>query len=125
MMNVLPNRIPHRLVCAALLTGAIALTGCQTAPVGSSAPQVPDLKLLQAQPLMMAEDCEASGSYFVEFTVLSDGRTGNIQAPSGPACIQQALTAWVSTFRYAPPGQRTPAGLEWMMVTADRDGNFR
>jgi hypothetical protein len=79
-----------------------------------------ELKLLASQPLTIADTCEASGSFFVEFTVLSDGRTGNIQAPPGPACMQEALTAWVSTFRYAPPGQQTPAGVEWMMVTGRR-----
>ncbi|HEY0940064.1 MAG TPA: hypothetical protein VGE08_08210 [Steroidobacter sp.] len=113
-------RIHRRLAFAAVSFGAIALAGCQTAPVGSSAPPVPELKLLESQPLTLAEGCEASGSYFVEFTVLSDGHTGNIQAPASPACVQQALTAWVGTFRYAPPGQLMPAGVEWMMVTGRR-----
>jgi hypothetical protein len=81
-------------------------------------PPEPSLQLIDARPLAVADNCEAPGSYFVEFTVLSDGRTGNIQAPPGPACVQQALTAWVSTFRYAPPGAQMPAGVEWMMVTA-------
>lgn len=103
-----------------ILAGAIALTGCQTAPMGSSAPPAPELQLLEARPLTVAEGCEANGSYFIEFTVLSDGRTGNIEPPAGPACVQEALTAWVSTFRYAPPGQRMPASVEWMMVTGRR-----
>lgn len=120
-MNIAPYRIHRRLAFAAFFAGAIALTGCQTAPpVTPSKPRAPELQLLEAQPLTMAEDCEASGSYFVEFTVLSDGRTGNVQAPAGPACMQQALTAWVGTFRYAPPGQQTPAGVEWMIVTGRR-----
>lgn len=113
-------RIHRRLAFAAVSFGAIVLAGCQTAPVGSSAPPMPELKLLESQPLTLAEDCEANGSFFVEFTVLSDGRTANIQAPQGPACVQQALNAWVSTFRYAPPGQQVPAGVEWMMVTGRR-----
>lgn len=119
-MNIAPYHIHRRLAFAALFVGAIALTGCQTAPVGPSVPPLPELKLLESQPLALAEDCEASGSYLVEFTVLSDGRTGNIQAPQGPACVQQALTAWVGTFRYAPPGQQMPAGVEWIMVTGRR-----
>ena len=99
-----------------LIAGAmIALSGCQTTP---TTPPPPSLQLIDARPLAIAADCNASGSYFVEFTVLSDGRTGEIQAPQGPACVQQALTAWVSTFRYASPGRETPAGVEWMMVTA-------
>lgn len=117
-MNISPYHIRRRLRFAAMFAAAVALSGCQTTPTG--APQAPELRLLEARPLAVAEDCEASGSYFVEFTVLSDGRTGNIQAPPGPACMQQALTAWISTFRYAPPGQQLPAGIEWMMVTARR-----
>lgn len=117
-MNSSPYRILRRANLAALFIGALALTGCQTTP--TTAPKAPELRLLAATPLAVAEGCEASGSYFVEFTVLSDGSTGNIQAPPGPACMQQALTTWVSSFQYAPPGQQTPAGVEWMMVTARR-----
>lgn len=101
------------LLGAALLT----LAGCQTTPTASP---VPSLRLIQSQPLVLAPDCQASGSFFVEFSVLSDGRTGRIQAPEGPTCVQQALTAWVSSFRYSPPGADTPAGVEWMMVTASK-----
>ena len=46
--------------------------------------------------------------------------TGDVQAPAGPACVQQALTAWVSSFRYEAPGQQIPSGVEWMMVTATK-----
>jgi hypothetical protein len=115
-MSSLPYHIHRRLGFAFLFAGAVALSACQTAP--TVAPPEPELQLLEAKPLKVAETCEVTGSYFVEFTVLSDGRTGNIQAPPGPACMQQALTAWVETFRYAPPGRQTPAGVEWMMVTA-------
>ena len=103
-----------------LIAGAVALGGCQSTP--TVAPQVPapSLKLVESRPLAMAADCEASGSYFVGFTVLSDGRTADIEAPAGPPCVQQALSSWVSSFKYAPPGRQTPAGVEWMMVTARR-----
>lgn len=103
----------------ALAVGAIALSGCQTTPTKAPSSQ-PTLRLLEARPLTVADNCEASGSYFVEFTVLSDGSTGNIQAPAGPACVQQALSGWVSSFRYAAPGQEIPAGVEWMLVTAHK-----
>lgn len=102
-----------------LMSGVLlALAGCQTTP--TAPPPAPSLQLVQAQPLVLAPDCQASGSFFVEFSVLSDGRTGRIQAPDGPTCVQQALTAWVSSFRYSPPGQVTAAGVEWMMVTASK-----
>lgn len=115
-MNFAPYRIHRHLGFAALALGAIALSGCQTTP--TTTPSEPTLRLLQSQPLTVADNCEASGSYFVEFTVLSDGRTDDIQARSGPACVQQALAAWVSSFRYQAPGQAIPSGVEWMMVSA-------
>lgn len=118
-MSAVPYHIRRRFTFAAAVAATIALSGCQTTPTGSAVPPV-ELKLLESKPLSIAANCEANGSYFVEFTVLSDGRTGNIQAPPGPACMQEALTAWVSTFRYAAPGQQTPAGVEWMMVTGRR-----
>lgn len=111
------RRFVARRVPLLLLSGAVVLAGCQTMP---TAPPPPALQLVQSQPLVLAEDCNASGSFFVEFSVLSDGRTGRIQAPQGPACVQQALTTWVSSFRYAPPGQDIPAGVEWLMVTAPK-----
>ena len=106
--------------CLACL-GAAALTimsGCQTAPT-TSVP-APELQLLESKPLVIADDCNASGSYFVGFTVLADGRTGRIQAPSAPACVQQALTTWVSSFRYSPPGGEVGSGIEWMLVSASK-----
>jgi hypothetical protein len=72
---------------------------------------------------MLAENCQSSGSFFVEFKVLSNGRTGDIRAPQGPACVQQALTAWVSSFRYAPPALETATAIEWLQVTATRTGS--
>lgn len=108
------TRYPLFLIAGSLL----ALAGCQTTPTASSAS--PALQLIQSRPLVLAPDCQASGSFFVEFSVLSDGRTGRIQAPEGPACVQQALSAWVSSFQYSPPGRDTPAGVEWMMVTAPK-----
>lgn len=115
-MNFASYHIPRQLGFAALVAGAIVLSGCQTAP--TQGPAKPTLRILQSEPLKLADNCEASGSYFVEFTVLSDGRTDDIKADSGPACLQQALTAWVSSFRYEAPGQEIPSGVEWMMVAA-------
>lgn len=83
--------------------------------------------MIDAQPLVLAEDCEASGSFYVEFDVLQDGRTSAIKAPAGPQCVQRALTDWVRSFRYAPrpsggqgAGAATAAttAIEWMLVAA-------
>nr|WP_298724111.1 hypothetical protein [uncultured Steroidobacter sp.] len=110
------SQIRRHLGFAALVLGTIVLSGCQTTP--TTLPSPPSLRLVDSRPLTFAENCEASGSYFVEFTVLSNGSTGDIQAPNGPACVQDALTAWVSSFRYDAPGQEIPSGVEWLMVTA-------
>jgi hypothetical protein len=115
-MKCAPYHIRPQIGFAALILGAIALSGCQTMP--TTTPTAPSLRLLEARPFTVADNCAASGSYFVEFTVLSDGSTGDIQAPDGPACVQEALTAWVSSFRYEAPGRQIPSGVEWMMVTA-------
>ncbi len=80
-------RIHRHIGFAALALGAIALSGCQTTP--TKAPAKPTLRILQSEPLTVADNCAASGGYFVEFTVTSDGRTGDIQAPPGPACVQR------------------------------------
>lgn len=117
-MNFASYHIRRHLGFAALVAGAITLSGCQTAP--TTTPTQPALRLLESQSFTVADGCEASGSHFVEFTVTSDGRTDDIKAPSGPACLQQALTAWVSSFRYEAPGQEVPSGVEWMMVTAPK-----
>lgn len=118
-MKFASYHIRRHLGFVALVAGAIALSGCQTAPT-QAPPSKPTLRILQSDPLQVADTCEASGSYFVEFTVLSDGRTDGIKASGGPACLQQALTAWVSSFRYEAPGQEVPSGVEWMMVTAQK-----
>ena len=118
-MSNLLQKIKSRRYLLLPVGATMALAGCQTTPPTPPAPS-PSLQLIDSQPFTLAADCNASGSFFVEFSVLSDGRTSNIQAPQGPACVQEALTAWVSTFRYSPPGRDTASGLEWMMVTASK-----
>jgi hypothetical protein len=115
-MNFASYHIRRHLGLATLVAGAIVLGGCQTAP--TKGPAKGTFRILQSEPLKLPDNCEASGSYFVEFTVMSNGRTDDIRAASGPACLQQALTAWVSSFQYEAPGQAIPSGVEWMMVTA-------
>jgi len=104
-------------LAAATLT---VLSACQTTPTAKVPAAAPALQLLEAKPLVIANDCVASGSYFVGFTVQSDGRAARVAAPAAPACVQQALTAWVSSFRYAPPGMEVATGIEWMLVTGRR-----
>jgi hypothetical protein len=34
--------------------------------------------------------------------------------------VRDALTAWVSSFRYLPPAADIPTGVEWLLVSARR-----
>ena len=94
------------------------LAGCSNLP--SKQAVEPDLQLLESSQLVVPQDCLASGSFIVAYTVATTGRTAAIRAPEAPQCMQDALTAWVASFRYAPPVSATPAALEWLMVTAKR-----
>jgi hypothetical protein len=128
-MRSIPVRAFARsLIAISVAGGALVSSGCQTVPTARPEAAAPALQLLESRPLQLAEDCQASGSYFVEFTVRNDGRTDRVHAPDGPACVQQALTAWVESFRYAPPKSATAggiaggiaSGIEWMVVSARR-----
>ena len=106
--------------CARALTllAVLFMAACQTMPPARSVE--PELKLLQASPLVVPNDCIASGTFVVSYTVATTGRTAAISPPDAPSCIQNALTEWVASFRYEPPSKPTPASMEWMMVTAQR-----
>lgn len=118
------GHMPHRKPVAAARTVALALllsalAACQApGPVRPAAP--PSLKLLGAAPLEVPASCQASGSVIVAFAVDHDGTTSQIQPAAAPACLQQALTAWVASFRYAPPVTPIQTSVEWLMVEARR-----
>ena len=93
------------------------LAGCQLTP---PAPVAPSLQLMESQPLVLAPGCDASGSVRVEFIVRMDGSTDALQLSPAPECVREALTAWVSSFRYLPPAADIPTGVEWLLVSARR-----
>ena len=93
------------------------LAGCQLTP---PAPVPPSLQLMESQPLVLAPGCEASGSVSVEFTVRMDGTTDGLKLSPAPECVREALTAWVTSFRYLPPAADIPTGVEWLLVSARR-----
>ena len=94
------------------------LAGCQLTPPAPVAP--PSLQLMESQPLVLAPGCDASGSVRVEFVVRMDGSTDALQFSPAPDCVREALTAWVSSFRYLPPAADIPTGVEWLLVSAPR-----
>ena len=96
---------------------ALSLTACQSVPERSATPAAP-LQLLRSAPLNLPATCAADSSIVVDFTVLESGQTDEIRPAGGPECLQQALTAWVASFRYAPVEGRTPHSVEWLLVEA-------
>lgn len=102
-----------------LVVALAVLAGCQVTPPAPQ-PQPPSLELVASEPLVLAPGCDVSGSVFVQFTVRTDGRTDALKLPQAPACVREALTAWVSSFRYTPPSADVPTGVEWLLVTARR-----
>jgi hypothetical protein len=108
-----------KLLAACSLSLGLALSACQTPPSHSVAP-APTLTLMQSAALELAEGCTVSGSFVIEFTVDVQGRTTDIERPIGPPCVQDALIAWVATFRYTPPAVPTPGSVEWLLVTAPK-----
>ena len=94
------------------------LAGCQLTPPATVAP--PSLQLMESQPLVLAPGCDASVSVRVEFIVRIDGSTDAVKLSSAPECVREALTAWVSSFRYLPPAADIPTAVEWLMVSARR-----
>ena len=103
-----------RCLAVAALT---LLAGCQLTP---PAPVPPSLQLMESQPLVLAPGCEASGSVSVEFTVRMDGTPDRLKLSPAPECVREALTVWVSSFRYLPPAADIPTGVEWLLVSARR-----
>ncbi len=96
------------------------LSACQVSrPVDSTLPES-SLRLLGSRAIALPQDCHASGSVVVDFTVLESGQTDDIRPGDAPECVQQALTAWVASFRYAPVAQRAPATVEWLLVEASK-----
>jgi hypothetical protein len=103
----------QRLAIAATL---FVLGACRTLP---PPPPIP-LQLLSSQPLLLAADCEASASIVVDFMIDASGSTSNIAVPAAPACLQQALRAWVASFKYVPLPDAKASHIEWLLVKAPR-----
>ena len=100
------------------LVALTLLAGCQLTPEAPVAP--PALQLMESQPVVLAPGCEASGSVVLEFVVRMDGSTDALKLSPAPECVREALTSWVSSFRYLPPAADIPTGVEWLLVSARR-----
>lgn len=110
-------RAPARILAGVAMVSA--LVACQ-AP-GPTKPTPPArLELIRSGTLTVPDACSANGSVIVAFTVYEGGQTGDIQPAAAPSCLQQALTAWVASFRYSPQSARVPTSIEWLLVEAKK-----
>jgi hypothetical protein len=104
----------------ALLLNVVTLSACQSSrPLQPEFPAAP-LQLLDSRALELPDSCQPRGSVVVDFMVLESGQTDEIRPAAAPECVQQALTAWVATFRYSPIGAKSPATVEWLLVEAKK-----
>ncbi|MFL6578160.1 MAG: hypothetical protein ACJ8MR_16175 [Povalibacter sp.] len=99
---------------------AATLAACHAPAPRSDSFPTPSLELIGTAPLALPASCSAQGSVIVDFTVLADGRTSGIEPASAPSCVRDALTAWVASFRYVPPGSQTRTSVEWLLVEAKK-----
>lgn len=108
-----------RKVLALRLLGSAALlllSACRTLPPAPAAP----LELLSSAPLQLGAGCMGSSSVAIDFVIDASGSTSDIAVPDAPVCLQQALRAWVASFKYAPLPADTPSRIEWVLVTAPK-----
>ena len=106
--------------CSAIIAIiAVGLVGCQSTPTQIPAPPLQP-QLISAAPLAIEDSCHVEGAVLVEYTVLRSGKTANVDLTSAPDCARDALTAWVSSYRFAPQNSDVPARFEWMLVSAKR-----
>jgi hypothetical protein len=99
----------------------LLMAGCATQHVPAGNPPPPPLQLISAEPLAIPDDCAIhSGTiYRTSYLVQRDGRVADVAADPAPACLQRALTQWISAFQYAPPGEPVATVIDWMGVTGE------
>ena len=119
------EEIRHRINTSPLLVLALTLiaTGCSGPSTIARVP-APDLQLIESGSLSLPADCEprAGEVYRAEFEVGPDGHVQNVRTNGTANCAQQALAAWVSTFRYNSRQSSVETVVDWMLVEARRGG---
>jgi len=111
------STIRNPLVLSVVL--GVALAGCQSTP--SNVPPPPrQPEMVSSSPLVIEDSCAVDGAVLVEYTVLRTGQTANVEVESAPECAREALTAWVSSYRYVPQSSDVSARFEWILVSAKR-----
>jgi hypothetical protein len=111
----------HIAVLAATL---FTVAGCAPLTREPAAPPPPPLHLLGAESLELPQGCEPVRGqvYRTNYVVQPDGRVTDTASGSGDGCVEEALRAWVSSFRYGPIDAELPVVIDWIAVTATRGG---
>jgi hypothetical protein len=110
---------------AAVLAGTLlAVAGCAPLTRERAPPPAAPLHLLGAEALELPKGCEPVQGrvYRTRYLVQPDGRVTDTASSSGDGCVEQALRAWVSSFRYGPVEAEMPVVIDWIAVTATRGG---
>ena len=109
----------------AVLAGALlAVAGCAPITRQTATPPPVPLHLLGAESLELPNGCEPVQGrvYRTAYVVQPDGRVTDTASSSGDGCVELALRAWVSSFRYGPIDAEMPVVIDWIAVTATRGG---
>jgi hypothetical protein len=112
---------PHACRKAAMVTVVVAaLAGCASQSAVDRAAVVRSPVLLSAGDLALPPDCAPTPGvvYRTEYVVGEGGGVDHVARVEGPACLQAALTGWVSTFRYEPGTPTTHSIIDWMATVA-------
>jgi len=120
------NRIALRtrfIALSMLATGAILSGGC-SGPAAVTQLPAPDLQLLESGKLELASNCRprAGEVYRAQFDVRPDGTVDGIRTTGNEACANEALTRWVTGFRYNSRAASVETVVDWMLVEAPRGG---
>jgi hypothetical protein len=97
---------------------AISISACQAPLPKTASPPTP--QLIHSDALNVPDACHPTGSVIVDFTVLENGATSDVALVTAPVCLQQALSAWVASFRYTPASAQMRTSIEWLLVEAKR-----
>jgi len=98
----------------------VLIAGCQTV----SQRHIPDPplapQLVSSSPLQIASTCEINIAVDIDYSIQLDGTVTDLSLSDAPACAREALTAWVSSYRYAPQSATLATGFAWMRVVGER-----
>ena len=119
------RRLASRTILVAIAPTAIIASGCTSISGRQASPDIPPppLQLVSAGNLELPRDCVVRDGvvYRTDFVVERDGRVADIRPSPAPACLQQALAAWLGTVQYVPPGDAVTTAIDWMGVSARRE----